>query len=156
MLQWVTLHCKILQKQSNLRISLKVYCQVYAYTVYSPISAKLYFKVLQIIISQNINSPSGAICRVFGNLIKIMKFSRINTLYLFLFLRTNNCAVISLELLTVMNMNLNGNTAGSFPIVLKISSSKSSENFPYVLTIVPSSRNAQLYLNNDIVIFSQL
>ena len=73
-----------------------------------------------------------------------------------MFLRTNNCAVISLELLTVMNINLNGNTAGSFPIVSKISSSKSSENFPYVLTIVPSSRNAQWYLNNDIVVFSLL
>ena len=147
MLQWVTLHCKILQKQSNLRTSLKVCCQVYVYTVCSPISATLCFKVLQIIISQNINSPSGAICRVFGNfflrLIKIMKFSRMNTLYLFLFLRTNNCAVISLELLTVTNINLNGNTAGSFPVVSKISSSKFSENFPYVLTIVPSSCNAQ-------------
>ena len=142
MLQWVTLHCKILQKQGNLRTSLKVYCQVYVYTVCSPISATLCFKVLQILISQNINSPSGAICRVFRNfflrLIKVMKFSRINTLYLFLFLRTNNCAVISLELITLMNINLNGNTAGSFPIVSKISSSKSSENFPYVLTIVPS------------------
>ena len=73
-----------------------------------------------------------------------------------MFLRTNNCAVISLELLTVMNINLNGNTAGSFPIVSKISSSKSSGNSPYVLTVVPSSRNAQCYLNNDIVIFSQL
>ena len=60
-----------------------------------------------------------------------------------MFLRTNNCAVISLELLTAMNINLNGNTAGSFSIVSKISSSKSSENLPYVLTIVPSSRNAQ-------------
>ena len=64
-------------------------------------------------------------------------------MYLFMFLRTNNCAVTSLELLTVMNINLNGNTAGSFPIVSKISSRKSSENFPYVLTIFPSSRNAQ-------------
>ena len=86
-------------------------------------------------------------CIVFDNfflrLIRIMKFSRINTLYLFMFLRTNNCAVISLELLTAMNINLNGNTAGSFSIVSKISSSKSSENLPYVLTIVPSSRNAQ-------------
>ena len=53
-------------------------------------------------------------------------------------LRTNNRAIISLELWTVMNINLNGNTAGSFPIVSKISSSKSSENSPYVLTIVPS------------------
>ena len=52
-------------------------------------------------------------------------------------------AIISLELLTVTNINLNGNTAGSFPIVSKIWSSKSSENSPYVLTIVPSSRNAQ-------------
>ena len=60
-----------------------------------------------------------------------------------MFLSTNNYAIISLELLTVMNINLNGNTAGSFPVVSKISSSKSSENFPYVLTIVPSSRNAQ-------------
>ena len=53
-------------------------------------------------------------------------------------LRTNKRAIISLELLTVMNINLNGNTAGSFPIVSKTSSSKSSENSPYVLTIVPS------------------
>ena len=86
-------------------------------------------------------------CIIFDNfflrLIRIMKFSRINTLYLFMFLRTNNCAVISLELLTAMNINLNGNTAGSFSIVSKISSSKSSENLPYVLTIVPSSRNVQ-------------
>ena len=101
--------------------------------------------LFQIINSQNINSPSGAICRVFDNflrLIRIMKFSRINTLYLLMFLRKNNCVVISLELLTVMNKNLNGNTAGSFQIVLKISSRKSLENFPYLLTIVPSSRNA--------------
>ena len=54
-----------------------------------------------------------------------------------MFLRTNNCAAISLELLTVMNLNLNGNTAGSFRIVSKMTSSKYSENFPYVLTIVP-------------------
>ena len=73
-----------------------------------------------------------------------------------MFLRTNNCPVISLELLTAMNINLNGNAAGSFSIVSKISSSKSSENLSYVLTIVPSSRNAQRYLNNDIVIFSHL
>ena len=59
------------------------------------------------------------------------------------FLRTNNCAIISYELLTVTSINLNGNTAGSFPILSKIWSSKSSENSPYVLTIVPSSRNAQ-------------
>ena len=58
-----------------------------------------------------------------------------------MFLRMNNCAVISLELLTVMNINLNGNTAGPFPIVSKISSSKSSENSPCVLTIVPSPHN---------------
>ena len=72
-----------------------------------------------------------------------------------MFLRTDNCAVISIELLTVMNINLNGNAAGSFPVVSKISSSKFSENFPYVLTIVPSSCNAQWYLNNDIALFSQ-
>ena len=60
-----------------------------------------------------------------------------------MFLRTNNCAIISLELLTVMNINLNGNTAGLYPMVSKIYSSNSSENFPYVLTIVLSSRNAQ-------------
>ena len=71
-----------------------------------------------------------------------------------MFLRTNNCAVIPLELLTVIYLNLNGNTAGSFPIVAKMSSSKSSDNSPYVLTIVPYSRNAKWYLNNDIVIFS--
>ena len=104
-------------------------------------------KVLQIINSQNINSPSGAICRVFDNfflrLIRIMKFSRIITLYLFMFLRTSICAIISLELLTVMNINLNGSTAGSFPIASKISSIKSSENSPYALAIVPSSRNTQ-------------
>ena len=64
--------------------------------------------------------------------------------------------IISLELLTVMNINLNENTAGSFPIVSKTSSSKSSENFPYVLSIVPSSRNAQGYLNSNIFVFSQL
>ena len=64
--------------------------------------------------------------------------------------------IISLELLTVMNINLNENTAGSFPIVSKISSSKSSENFPYVLSIDPSSRNAQGYLNSNIFVFSQL
>ena len=85
-----------------------------------------------------------------------MKFSRVNILYLFVFLRTNNCAIISLELLTVMNINLHGNTAGSFPVVSKVSSSNSSENSPYVLTTVPSSRNSQWYLNNDIVILSQL
>ena len=111
------------------------------------IYATHYFKVLRIINSQNINSPSGAICRVFDNfflrLTRIMKFSRINILYLFMFLRTNNCAIISLQLLTVMNINLTGNTAGSFPVVSKISSSKSSENLPYLLTIVPSTRNAQ-------------
>ena len=73
-----------------------------------------------------------------------------------MFLRTNNCAVISLELLTVMNINLNGNTGGSFPIVSNIYSRKSSENFPYVLTMFPSSRNAQWYLNNNVVILSQL
>ena len=96
-----------------LQSALPLYCQVYVYTVCSPISATLYFKVLQIINSQNINSPSGAICTVFDNfflrLIRIMKFSRINTLYLFMFLTTNNCAVTSLELLIVMNINLNGN-----------------------------------------------
>ena len=104
-------------------------------------------KVLQIINSQNINSPSGAICRVFDNfflrLIRIIKFSRIITLYLFMFLRTSICAIISLELLAVMNINLNGSTAGSFPIASKISSIKSSENSPYALAIVPSSRNTQ-------------
>ena len=63
---------------------------------------------------------------------------------------------MSLELLTVMNINLNGNTAGSFPVVSKISSSNLSDNSLYVLTIVSSSRNAQWYLNNDIVILSQL
>ena len=119
-----------------------------------------YFKVLRIINSQNINSPSGAICRVFDNfflrLIRIMEFSRIITLYLFMFLRTNNCAITSLEFLTVMNINLNGNAAGSFPIASKISSIKSSENFPYILTLFPSSRNSQCYLNKDIVILSQL
>ena len=73
-----------------------------------------------------------------------------------MFLTTNNCAVTSLELLIVMNINLNGNTADSFPVVSKISSNKFSENFPYVLTIVPSSRDAQWYLDNDIVFFSQL
>ena len=60
-----------------------------------------------------------------------------------MFLRTNDCDVISLELLTIMNINLNRNTAGSFSIVSKIYSSKSSENFPYVLIIGPSSLNAQ-------------
>ena len=44
-----------------------------------------------------------------------------------MFLKTNNCAIISLELLTVMNINQNGNTADSFPMVSKICSSKSSE-----------------------------
>ena len=73
-----------------------------------------------------------------------------------MFLTTNNCAVTSLELLIVMNINLNGNTADSFPVVWKISSNKFSENFPYVLTIVPSSRDAQWYLDNDVVFFSQL
>ena len=126
-----------------------LYYQVYVYTIgyVCIIQTTSYFKVLRIIKYQNINSPSGEICRVFDNfflrLIKIMKFSRINTLYLFMFLRTNNCAVMSLELLTVMNINLNGNTAGSFPVVSKIYSSNSSENSPYVLTIAPSSRNAQ-------------
>ena len=127
--------------------ALPLYRQVYVYTVSSLRCATFYFNVLRIINSQNINSPSGAICRVFDNfflrLIRIMKFSRIITLYLFMFLRTNNCAITSLELLTVMNMNLNGKAAGSFPIASKISSIKSSENSPYVLTIVPSSRNAQ-------------
>ena len=61
-------------------------------------------------------------------------------MYLFMFLRTTNYAIISLELLTVININVNGNTAGSFPIISKISSSNSSENSPYVLTIVASSR----------------
>ena len=42
-----------------------------------------------------------------------------------------------------MNINLNAKTAGSFPIVSKIYPSKSSENSPYILTIVPSSGNAQ-------------
>ena len=64
-------------------------------------------------------------------------------MFLFMFLRTNTCAVTSLELLTVMNINLNGNNAGSFPTVSKISSRNSSENPRYVLTTVPSSRNAQ-------------
>ena len=41
-----------------------------------------------------------------------------------MFLRKNNCAVISFESGTVMNINLNGNAANSFPIVSKISSSK--------------------------------
>ena len=77
-----------------------------------------------------------------------MKYSERNVSHRILALRTDNCAIISPGLLTVMNINLNGNTAGSFPIVSKISSSKSSENSPYVLTIFPSSRNAQ-YLNND-------
>ena len=108
----------------------------------------------------NINSLSGAICRVSDNfflrLIRIMKFSRMNTLYLFMFLRTNNCAIISPELLTVMNINVNAYTAGSFPIASKIYSSNLSENSQYVLTIVPSSRNAQWYLNHDIAILSQL
>ena len=130
-----------------LQSALPLYCQVYVYTVCSPISATLYFKVLRIINSQNINSPSGAICKVFDNfflrLIRIMKFSRINTFYLFMFLSTNNCALISLELLTVMKINLNENTASLFPIISKISSSKSPENFPDVLTIVTSSPNAQ-------------
>ena len=73
-----------------------------------------------------------------------------------MFLRTNNCAIISLELLIVTNIDLNENTAGSLPIVSKIWSRKSSENSPHVLTIVPSSRNAQSNLNKDIVILSQL
>ena len=126
----------------------------------SIIQTMFYFKVLRTIESQNINSPSGAICRVSDNFflrfIRIMKFSRMNTLYLFMFLRTNNCAIISPELLTVMNINLNAYTAGSFPIVSKIYSSNLSENSQYVLTIVPSSRNAQWYLNHDIAILSQL
>ena len=78
-------------------------------------------------------------------------------------LSTNNYALISLELLTVMKINLNGNTAGPFPIVSKISSSKSSENFPdgtynskYRQSKTTSSPNAQWYLSNNIVIFSQL
>ena len=100
------------------------------------------FQILRIINSQNINSPSGAICKVFGNfflrLIRIMKFSPINTLYLFMFLRTNNSAVN-----INCNINLNGNTAGSFRMLSKISSYKLSENSPYVLAIVPSSRNTQ-------------
>ena len=65
-------------------------------------------------------------------------------------LSTNNYALISLELLTVMKINLNGNTAGPFPIVSKISSSKSSENFPdgtynskYRQSKTTSSPNAQ-------------
>ena len=121
-----------------------LYCQGFMYTQY----VLLYLqRSISKFYSQNINSPSGAICTVFDNfflrLIRIMKFSEINTLYLFIFLRTNNCAVISLELLTVMNINLNGNTGGSFPIVSNIYSRKSSENFPYVLTIFPSSCNAQ-------------
>ena len=125
------------------------YYQVYLYAIgyVSIIYATFYFRVLPIIQSQNINSPSGAICRVFGNfflrLIRIMKYSRMDTFYLFMFLKMNNCAVISFELLTVTNINQNGNTAGSFPIVSKISSSESSENSPYVLTIVLSSRIAQ-------------
>ena len=113
------------------------------------------FQISNFINSQNINSPSGAICKVFGNfflrLIRIMKFSPINTLHLFMFLRTNNSAVN-----INCNINLNGNTAGSFRMLSKISSYKLSENSPYVLAIVPSSRNTQWYLNNDIVIFSQL
>lgn len=51
-------------------------------------------------------------------------------LHLFMFLRTNNGGIISLEWLTVMNIFLNGNTADSIPVVSKISSSKSSENSP--------------------------
>ena len=126
-----------------------LYYQVYVYTIgyVCIIQTTSYFKVLRIIKYQNTNSPSGEICRVFDNfflrLIKIMKFSMMNTLYLFMFLRTKNCVVISFELLTVININLNGNTAGSFPVVSKIYSSNSSENSPYVLTIAPSSRNAQ-------------
>ena len=133
---------------------------VYAIGYVSIIYTTFYFKVLRTIKSQNINLPSGAICSVFDNfflrLIRIMKFSRMNTLYLFMFLRTNNCAITSIELLIVMNINLNGNTVGSFPIVSKISSSKPSENSPYVLTIVSSSRNAQWYLDNHIVFLSRL
>ena len=151
--------------------------QVYVYTVCSLIYATFYFNVWRIINSQNINpppyfnvwriinsqninSPSGTICRIFDNfflrLIRIMKLSRINTLHLFIFLRTNNCAIISLELWTLMNIKLSGNTVGSFPIVSKISSSKFSKTSSYVLTIVPSSCNVQWYLNKDIVILSQV
>ena len=119
-----------------------------------------YFNVLRVTKSQNINSPSGAICRMFDKfflrLIRIMTFSWMNTLYRFMFLRASNCAIIYIELLTVININLNGSTAGSFPIVSQISSSNSSEISTYVLTIVQSSRNTQWYLNNDIVILSQL
>ena len=57
-----------------------------------------------------------------------------------MFLRTNSCAIMSLELLTVMNINLNGNTAGSFPVVSIISSSNVSDNSLYVLTTVSSSQ----------------
>ena len=62
-----------------------------------------------------------------------------------MFLRASNCAIIYIELLTVININLNGSTAGSFPIVSKISSSNSSEISTYVLTIVQS-----YVIHNDI------
>ena len=98
------------------------------------IYATFYFKVLRIIKSQNMSSPAGALCRVFSNfflrLIKMMKSLWIITLHLFMFLRANNYPVISLELLIVTDINLNGNSVGSFPMVSKISSNKYSENSP--------------------------
>ena len=105
-------------------------CQVYVYTVCSLIYATFYFKVLQIINFQNINSSSGSICGVFEWSEKWnFQESRI-ALYHSMSLRTNNCAIISLESLTVMNINLNGDIGHSFLMVSKNCSSKSSENSP--------------------------
>ena len=95
-------------------------CQVYVYTVCSLIYATFYFKVLQIINFQIINSWSEKLN---------FHESRI-ALYHFISLRTNNCAIISLESLTVMNINLNGDIGHSFLMVSKNCSSKSSENSP--------------------------
>ena len=86
--------------------------------------ATLYFKLLHIIKSQSINSLYSAIRRVFDNfflfLIRIMKSSWTITQQLFMFLKKKKCAAISLDLLTVTNIKLNGNTAGFFPMLSKI------------------------------------
>ena len=92
---------------------------------------------------QSISSPLGNRCGIVRSrllrFINNTKFSDIKNLYLLICRYKNNCCIKGSRLLVGTNQNLYGNTAGSFPIVSKISCSIPSVKCSYSLTNVPFS-----------------
>ena len=130
------------------------YCQVYVCTVCSLIYATFYFKFLRIIQSQNINWPSGATCRVFDNFLSFIRNNEIFTDRYFVSLYVSNNEYLRYCISWIIHSNEYKPKWKYCWLISNSSKNLFEQNSPCVLTIVLSSRNAQWYLNNDLVIRS--